>query len=71
VKAPLNTFPYSARYPPYTATKQTVLKTLFATTNYSQSIAVKGILAVSLAVGAVKFYSDHKLSIEKGWKAFK
>jgi len=65
VKAPLNTFPYSARYPPYTATKQRVLKTLFATTNYPQSIAVKGTLAVSLAIGAAIFYSNNRESIEK------
>ncbi|KAL4426290.1 hypothetical protein ABPG74_018707 [Tetrahymena malaccensis] len=54
-KLPINSFPFSARYPPYTETKQSTLKVLFATAQFNQSTGIKWGLAIIALIILSKF----------------
>ena len=54
-KAPINLFPLSCRFPPYTTSRQMIMKTLLKSTNFPQKKAVYGILFIGLVIGAVSY----------------
>lgn len=43
IKAPLNIFPYNARYPPYTEGRKKVLSSLYSIMNVSQASVFKAV----------------------------
>jgi aldehyde dehydrogenase (NAD+) len=49
-KAPLNSFPYNARYPPFTKSKQGLLKFMLKNTNFAQRKAAIGLLFIAVFV---------------------
>jgi len=66
-KAPINSFPFSSRFPPYTQSKQTLMRTLLKTTNFPQSRAVMSLLFLSMIVIGFYTYKHglHQTTLQK------
>jgi len=66
-KAPINSFPFSSRFPPYTQSKQTLMRTLLKTTNFSQSRGVVSLLSLSIIIFGFYTYKLglHQTTLQK------
>jgi aldehyde dehydrogenase (NAD+) len=61
IKATLNLFPLSARYPPYTDFKQSVMNFLLSYTSIEQSKALKAISYTAVLATSIILYKKGKL----------
>ena len=65
-KASINSFPLNCRFPPYTPSKQALMKTLMKYTNFPQKKAIISIIfMVLLIIGIISYQKGHFKQILK------